>query len=612
MRRLLPLVVLAWAIWPDPLRAQLPEAPPPHRYEIEARLDPEAHRVDGRERIRWTNTSREPVSELYFHLYLNAFAHDETVFMRESGGQLRGKRFRGRGSLEVLELRVPGGPDLLPRADAELIDGDRTQMRVDLPEPVPPGDGIELICRFRANLPPLFARSGYVRDFHVVAQWFPKLARLRPDGRWVSFPYHGVGEFHADFAEYDLTVVTPPEFVVAATGRRTADRTEDGHRIRRFEARWVHDTAFVAWPHFLERRERVEGTEVRWVYPPGYEPALAQHAEVTRSGLRRFGRLYGAYPYESLTVVVPPRGAEGGAGMEYPTLFLTWGPWFAVPGVRVGLHGDVTAHELAHQWFQGMVATNEVRWPMLDEGLANWASWDLLGAMYGRRRSALGAPWPAVDGFELLRQLAFFGRGTPPPARAAPDFRPASYARAIYGRVPVVFETVARTWGRERFHEALGRFARRHRFGHPTPSDLYAAFDAVYGAGFADRILRPSLEQNHHAGVALAEAGAEPIARGFRTRVRAVRTGRVPVPAHVGWVGARQVGGKLPAGENEAVLLHRGPEPLAAAVDPHHRVLLDPDVTDDARRPAPFEPPVYGLLSRGLLWAQTLLGLLGP
>ncbi|MFW6067335.1 MAG: M1 family metallopeptidase [Myxococcota bacterium] len=597
---------------PASAQAEIPDRAPPHRYEIRARLDPEEHVVHGSERIRWRNTGEKPVDELYFHLYLNAFAHERTVFMRESGGQLRGAPFRGRGGIEILALQLEDGTDLLGRARTDLVEDDATQMRVELPEAVPPEGELRLRCRFRAELPPLFARTGWVRDFHLVAQWFPKLARLESDGTWATFPYHGVGEFYADFADYDLTVSTPPEFLVAASGRQVKDHTADGRRVRRFVARWVHDAVFVAWPHFREHRERVDGVDVRFVHPPGYGPALERHVAVTRRGLARFGRLYGSYPYDALTVVVPPRGAEGGAGMEYPTLFVTWGPWFVVPGVRTGLQDEVTAHELAHQWFQGMIATDEVRWPLLDEGLANWATWDLLGALHGRDRSAVGSPWPPVDGFELLRQLAFRGGATPPPAEPAHAFSPFAYARAIYGRVPVVLETVARSFGRRRFLRALGTYARRHRFAHPRPPHLYAAFDEVYGAGFSDRVLRPAFERGAHAGVRIARVKSRPLERGVRTEVRARRHGHVPVPTPVQLLGTRQPPGLLADGERSVTLVHRGPEPVAGAVDPPGHVLLDPSELDDARRPPELAPRTRALGSRALLLLQTFLGWLGP
>jgi hypothetical protein len=608
------LLLLALLL-PPAAHAELPDEPPPHRYELRAVLDPQTHVVDGTARILWRNTSAAPVRELFFHLYLNAFAHDRTVFMRESRGHLRGVVARGRGHIEVTELATEDGVDLLGRAHTDLVANDETQMRVELETPVAPGETLIIRARFRSQLPPLFARSGHVGDLHVVAQWFPKLAKLEPDGTWSSYPYHGLGEFYADFATYDLTVVTPADFVVGSTGQLVSERKAQGSIERHYMAHWVHDAAFVAWPHFRQLSENVAGVAVRVLYPPGYGAAAMHHLEVTRAGLASFGDAYGPYPYPTLTVVVPPRGAEGGAGMEYPTMFLTWGPWFSIPGARGGLAEEVTAHELAHQWFQGMVATDEVRWPMLDEGLASWATWDLLGQRHGRTCSAFGPPWPCVDGFELLRHFAFrMGPPTPAPAQPVHAFPDASaYGRAIYGRVPLVFETVARAWGRSRWLDALGTYARRHRFAHPGPEDLYRAVDEVYGAGFSRRVLRPALDAGSDASVRVASVRAATAAPGtVRTEVTVQRTGAVPVPTRLVLLDARAPPALVRGDRDTFTVVHRGRVPVAAALDVEGHILLDPSALDDARVPEQAPPSPHGLGARLLLLVQTLLTGVGP
>lgn len=586
---------------------------PRHAYDLHATLRPASHVVEGRGRIVWTNESDRPVDALYLHLYLNAFRSDDTVFMRESDGALRGVPARGHGAIEVRELRLVDGASLLDGAETELVEDDRTQMRAPLPEPVAPGERLVLETRFRAELPPLFARSGWVRDFHMVGQWFPKLARLEPDGEWASFPYHGNGEFYADFARYEVTVRTPSGWRVGATGRLAEARHEGDHVVRRFVAERVHDVAFAAWPHFRRTRVHAGDTEVEVLHPPGYGPAVARHIDVVRAGLRHYGRLYGPYPYPTLTVIVPPRGAAGAAGMEYPMLFVTGGAWFPVPGIRLGRQALYTAHELAHQWFQGLVATHEVRWPMLDEGLTEWACWDLLGRLYGRRSSAADLGPLHVDGFELLRLAAFrLGPEPPPPGRPAYEYEGVAYGRAVYARTAVTLETIARTWGRARFERALGRYARAHRFGHPDPEDLFAAFDAVYGEGFSDRVLRPALMKGRHAAVRVDSLETSRSRGRTRTRVVGVREGRLPIPTSLSLVhdGARLRRTRWPGARRRLAIIHRGP-PASARANPDRANLLDRNTLDDGRA-SPHRGTRRALFARLLRWIQSLWGLVGP
>ena len=517
------LALACWLSTPTPSALAQPQ-----RIAIEARLEPSDHTISGHVTILLRNDTAQPLHELLFHLYPNAFSSDDTVFMKQSGGQLRGVSAadQDRGHLEVESLTV-NGISVLEGANDELVAGDHTQLQVPLATPLPVGSSAILEITFVTQLPPLFARSGYAGDFHIGAQFFPKLAKLEPDGTWAGFPYYGNGEFYADFARYELTVDVPDGWQVGATGSMKEQRTEGSRRIYVFVADRVHDAAFVTAPFLQERVEREGDVRIRVLYPPGYGSAVERHLYVTRRGLRHFGQMLGPYAYDDLTVVVPPRGAEGGAGMEYPTLFITAGSWLSLPSLPIVAQDEVTAHELGHQWFQGMIATNEAAHPMLDEGLTEWITGDLMRAMHGRDRSGIGIPGLLIDSFEIRRVWAFSGEDTPPPSSHVSDFKSqGSYGRAVYARSASVLETVARTWGRDRLRQALGRYARRHRFGHPVPADLYRAFDEVYGPWMSARVLRPALEHNATAEVRITRF--EPAED--QTGLTVERWGTLPIP----------------------------------------------------------------------------------
>ena len=214
-------------------RGELPQVS--QHYALTATLDPQAKRISGHVRITFTNTSARALDALVLHLYLNAFRDERSVFMRESGGRLRGERAHGRGSLELASLTI-GGRDVLAASDRELVEGDRTQLRAPVDPPLRPGATLVVESTFDARLPPVFARSGYAGDFFAIAQWFPKLAKLEPDGHFASFPYHALGEFYADFADYALTLRTPGDFAAVASGVLVGERREGDQIVREFAA----------------------------------------------------------------------------------------------------------------------------------------------------------------------------------------------------------------------------------------------------------------------------------------------------------------------------------------------------------------------------------------
>src|SRR5215472_6814481 len=249
-----------------PLAAARPPSPPVVAYTIEASLDPAAKTVTGKERLVWRNPSGDSVSELRFHLYLNAFKNNRTTFLREWGGRLRedpgGSRAQDWGSIDIDAMVTEKGEDLKPVARFVQPDGndasDETVLAVALPSPVPPGGAISLDIAFRDKLPRVFARTGFVRDFFLVGQWFPKIGvyepaglRGRPAGGWNCHAFHANSEFYADYGSYDVTLTVPSRFIVGATGKRISVTKKGGATTYHFQEDDVHDFAWTADPRYV-------------------------------------------------------------------------------------------------------------------------------------------------------------------------------------------------------------------------------------------------------------------------------------------------------------------------------------------------------------------------
>lgn len=585
--------------------------PSAQRYELEATLNPVTHQVRGTLQLSLTNTSARPLNELVFHLFLNAFRDQDSVFMRESGGGMRGVRSRTQGSIEVEQLEVDG-VNVLDQANFELVKGDFTQLLVPLASELAVGSTVHISATFVSKLPAVFARSGYADDFHCVAQWFPKLAKLEPSGEFTSFPYHALGEFYADFADYKLTVRTPARFTVGANGSLVSEAREGDAMVRTYVSEHVLDSVWIAGEFLQTEHRSQEGVDVHYLYADGYELSLEEHADIVTAGLQHFGRLLGPYPYPTLTVVLPPRRASGAAGMEYPALFLTQGFWAGTPS-SPGLSGAfVTAHELAHQWFSVVLANNELRYPVLDEGFAEWAAIDLLRTRFGES-GALSSFLP-FSRFEAERLAAFAGDHAVPAGAPAPSFTASEYGASVYSAAAVALETIRRVYGRERFEAALRAYSDQNRFSHPTPEALAHAFDGIYGRGFSARIVLPLLLQGERVDLRITQAKTKRSAGRYVTEVRARRTGNVPLPT---WLAAFDARGKeltrvkFPG---ETTALHATLEteqPVAQVLlDPDRALLVDPSVRNQV---VTFQaPPRTDWKSRLIALAQALSSWIGP
>jgi Peptidase family M1 domain len=581
-------------------------------YTLRASLDGDKHTIHGEGRIAWKNASRAPVHELWVHLYMNAYKNDRTLFLRVP---LEGGRGTGEtssfGWIQVTRFAVKqmDGADLWPGADPTSPGDpdDETDIRVPLPRAVEPGERVDIDVAWDEQLPALTFRTGHMDGFHFVGQWFPKIARLEPDGRWAHFAFHHLSEFAADFGTYDVTLETPEAMVVGATGRLAGEsHTENGRAFRRYLQEDVHDFAFTAWSEFRELDAASEdgAVAIRCLYPPGFERAAASQVEEARFGLTYFGKAYGRYPYGTLTLVHPPDGAEEAGGMEYPTLITTGGPFYLpISGTR--LLELVTLHELGHQWFYGLVASDEHAWPFLDEGINSYAEADVSEARYPNT-SAASFPFhvglPGINRADAAERSA-----NAPVAQPASSFiTGGDYGGLVYERTATILLTLGRVYGEDRVRRAVGRYARRYRFDHPGPAELLGAFDEVVGHDAAEA-LRAALFDRATVDYAVASISSgrsaaplgifgDPTSPGpapaapsaaYTGSVLVRRRGALRFPVDVDLYGEDGAVQRVrwEAQEAAARLPYTGSSPLVAAViDPEHRVLLDENLLNNARR----------------------------
>ena len=168
-------------------------------------------------------------------------------------------------------------------------DEDETDARVPLPREVAPGEKIRIEMAWDDKMPSLVERTGYWKQFHMIAQWFPKIARLEADGRWAHFPFHHLAEFYADYGTYDVTLDVPQEFIIGATGPPIDAKVEGGRRIERHLQKDVHDFAWTAWNKWQVGKELMGDVQVTVLYPPGYRAAAQRELRAIRFALPYFG-----------------------------------------------------------------------------------------------------------------------------------------------------------------------------------------------------------------------------------------------------------------------------------------------------------------------------------
>jgi hypothetical protein len=490
-------------------------------YKIDARLDPARHQVAATQTLHWTNTGQTPVSYLPFHLYLNAFKNDRSLFWRTSRGQMRGARASegGWGWIDIESVQLDGAERVDSLRLPNDVGDDETVVELPLLQPVQPGQAIEVSFRFTAQLPEVFARTGYKGEFHMVAQWFPKIGvRTGIPGleQWKCEAHRVTSEFFSNFGTYDVSLTVPSTYVVAATGVLTsATESPGGTRTLVYRAEDVHDFAWMADPYMREMKGVATvadgAVHVSVWYRPEQEHFALRHLRAGIGAIETFSRDYLPYPWSQMTIIDPPTDAALAAGgMEYPTLVTTGGDSvFAQPGVYVPEY--TTVHEVGHSWFQGLLASNEAEEAWLDEGINEWATMRAMAQLYGTRTSGLNAFGIQAD-LTALR-LALGSDLTELPvaiATAGSGFVDVNaYADAVYDAAMRMLTTLEREFGSKRLVAAIREYVKAFAFRHPTERDFATTLEAQFGENL-DWFFAPALHQVGGVQLKIRSAGCRP------------------------------------------------------------------------------------------------------
>ncbi len=618
------------------LRLPGPLSPRNANYRIEASLDTATKTVRGHAHLSWRNPAASAAGELVFHLYMNAFRNDASTFFKESHGRHRRSSFSGAhgwGAIDVTRLTVDG----VELTAALRVDD--TLGTVSLPKAIAAGGSAEIEIDFTTRLPRVFARTGWAEDFFAVAQWFPKIAVF--DGKWRANQLHLNSEFFADFGVYDVQLDVPEGWLVGTVGKTNESWVKDKRSFVRCHAEDVHDFAWFASPRFVEQRDHYDdalgAVELRLLLWPGNEANARRHLAAAKIGLAELARRYEPYPYSQITIVDVPEDAEGAGGMEYPTLFTTES--FPLPD---GIHLPewVTIHELSHQYFQGIVASDEAEEAWLDEGLTETMTDWGLSRQFGRATALydfLGHRLSYSDASRLAySEVADLD---PPETLSFAFVDNGAYSAITYSKTDLILRTAEALIGDDKFEAGMRRYYQGAKFTHPRRADFVRLFAEGSGVDLSRfwhdtletservdyRLLSVSAEQIHgESGLQRGDGGVEtevspspePNAP-WRSEVVVHRAGTIALPVEVRVVfddgsERREVWSDAAEAPRWHRYVYETARPVAfAEVDPDGKLALDAARLDNGRRREPDGAPRRRILGGWQRWLSIALAMVG-
>ena len=452
-------------------------------YTMTVSLDPETANYSGTQKLVYTNNSPETLHKVFYHLYFNAFKPGSEMAVQLKNSPDRNTRFsvdldtlslESQGALSVSDLTQDGV--LVKTIDAETI------LEVTLNKPIPPGGSSTFELNFEGHVPDVIRRAGKNSKEGIafsMAQWYPKVAEYDVEG-WNADPYIG-REFHGVWGDFDVKITLDKDFMVAASGylqnaddigkdysERKRPKTKKGEITWHFIAPQVHDFTWAADPEYIH--DTYPGpNEVTLHFFYKNDPDIIENWKKlqphTAKMMSYYNEKIGPYPYDQYSVV---QGGDG--GMEYAMLTLITG------GRNYNSLFGVTAHELAHSWFQHVLATNETKHEWMDEGFTSFISDLAENEILNQQKD-----FPLEGSYLRYFSLASSGGEMPQSTNANRYYHNYAYERTAYSKGSVFLGQLGYLIGYEKLFETLQAYYAEWKFKHPLPNDFRRIAERISG-----------------------------------------------------------------------------------------------------------------------------------
>ena len=452
-------------------------------YTMEVALDHESATYSGVQKIVYTNNSPETLNKVFYHLYFNAFKPGSEMAVRQKNSADKNTRFKvsidsltpkQEGYLRVSGLTQNGV--LLNPIDSETI------LEVPLHASIAPGESAIFELAFEGHVPDVIRRAGKNSREGIafsMAQWYPKMAEYDREG-WNADPYTG-REFHGVWGNFDVKITLNKDFMVAASGYlqnaetigkgysdRKRAKTKKGKITWHYIAPMVHDFTWAADVDYIhDTYPGPNDVDLHFFYKN--DPEIIENWKKlqphTAELMEYYNSKVGQYPYKQYSVV---QGGDG--GMEYAMLTLITG------GRNYGSLFGVTAHELAHSWFQHVLATNETKHEWMDEGFTSFISSLAENEILNQNKD-----FPLEGSYRGYYALAASGGEMPQSTNANRYYHNYAYERTAYSKGAVFLGQLSYIVGKEKVFEILQTYYNEWKFKHPLPNDLRRIAERISG-----------------------------------------------------------------------------------------------------------------------------------
>lgn len=508
-------------------------------YTMDVEMDVETFRYTGTQKLVYTNNSPDELSRVFYHLYYNAFQPGSEMDIRLQNIKDPDKRMieddKSRiASLSETEIGYLHAKSLTQDGQPVTFTEEGTILVVDLAKPIPSGGKTTLEMRFEGQVPEQIRRSGRNSREGValsMSQWYPKLSEYDFEG-WHPNPYIA-REFHGVWGDFDVKLTLDKDYTVGGTGY-LQNPQEIGHGYEapdtkvktkgktltwHFKAPNVHDFMWAADPDYIhDIYDMEDGPTLHFLYKN--DPEIIENWKKlqpkTAEAMAFYSKNIGEYPYDQYSVI---QGGDG--GMEYAMSTLITG------GRNFGGLVGVMSHEMAHSWFQHILATNESEHEWMDEGFTSFISSLCMNEIMDRNKEN-----PFQGSYRGYFALVNSGLEMPQTTHADRYTTNFAYSVAAYSKGSIFLSQLGYIIGQDKLMETIHKYFEDFKFKHPVPNDIKRTAEKVSGMELNWYLTDWTQTTNTiDYGIKSVEADGE------NTKVTMERIGEMPMPLDILVVG---------------------------------------------------------------------------
>ena len=505
-------------------------------YSMELDMNVENYQYQGTQKLVYTNNPPDELKRVYFHLYFNAFQPGSEMDIHLQNIEDSDDRMIAEGKSRIAGLSPEEIGYLHPSSltqDGEkvIFNEEGTVLVVDLAKPILPGGNSTFEMNFKGQVPVLIRRAGRNSEEGValsMSQWYPKMAEYDFEG-WHADPYIA-REFHGVWGDFDVKLTIDKKYVVGGTGylqnpqeighgyeapgtkvKKVKDKTLTWH----FKAPMVHDFMWAADPGYVHDTLKMEnGPTLHFLYKNN--PEIIENWKKlqpkTAEAMEFFSKNIGIYPYEQYSVI---QGGDG--GMEYAMSTLITG------GRNLNSLISVMSHELAHSWFQHILATNEAKHEWMDEGFTSFISNLCMNKIMGRNKVN-----PFENSYKGYTNLALSGIEQPQTTHADRYRNNFAYGISAYSKGSIFLSQLGYIIGQDKLMEAIRKYYDDFKFKHPVPNDFKRTAEKVSGMEL-DWYLTDWTQTTNTIDYGIKDVFAD----GETTKISMERIGLMPMPLDI-------------------------------------------------------------------------------